>query len=544
MRFIHANVEFQKILLVYVRTKRSFTPIPHLHCFRHDQAEKIQDSCCNVHLGAKFFELVEHQNAMVLNTILIGLLVLTSVKAQITLYNKTRCVTSFWSDRKLFDVCRTELCFIFQFESPYVFPSKKLAIEKARPFRCSSRETLYPGLGGVFFDVLNEVSEREAESVRSSVGSAYCIYSGPHCTFDDQVSFLDNAVAVGGGYQFIVGGRVMFMPNRRTDNIIQSAHIFTDSMVLMHRRKMAQNSIKVAIRNVFKPFKFGSWIVGIIFLAIIIVLVMAFAKCFWYMGENQPNILTWLINGVPGVNAEQKMAWNLLVLSFTIFVTIVLILYELAIAFSIFHRPDPLVTSFNQLASLGLDRFGVLKESASEMKFRMLVDKQQTMNDSNIPWTRMDTLVGLITALKRKRLDYIFTYELNVKFHLHSQKLCSIIAVSPLHLGAVGGWYYTTMIDSTIRTRIDKILNLLWATEALADIYTFDDVPLDCGASATQVDYSVLLVLLGLSVAPLLLLTVLSMVKAKYFPADIRRLQKIDPFSSSDTSADSPTPLT
>ena len=193
-------------------------------------------------------------------------------------------------------------------------------------------------------------------------------------------------------------------------------------------------------------------------------------------------------------------------------------LYELAVALSIFHRRGPLVTSFNQLASLGLNRFGVVRESASETKFRILVNKENAFNDSSISWERMESLRTLITALKHKKLDYIFTYEVNVKFHLYSQKLCDFVSVSPLLVTAVGGWYYATTIQSSVRARIDRILNHLWATETLQEIYKFDKTSLDCGVSTNQVEYSVLVILLGLTVAPVLLLTVLSMIKARYFP--------------------------
>ena len=482
---------------------------------------------------------------MMMKSLVFSLLILATAQAQSVPRNQSVCVASFWTDRHWFEVCRTELCFIFQFESPHVLPSKKLKAEKPRPFRCSSREQLYPGLNGVFFNVLNRVAGQEPEGARPSTRDAYCVYSGPDCTFDDEVSFIGDAVAASGdnNYKFIIGGRVMFMPNRRTVNIVQSAPIFTDSMVLMHRRRTPEHSFDNAWKNVFKPFKRASWLVGIVFLLIQVLVLITYAQCFSGAAQNQPNVVTWLVNGVPGTNPEQKMAWNLLVLGFTVFVTVLITLYELAVAFSIFHRPDPLVTSFNQLASLGLNRFGVVRESASETKFRILVDKESVFNDSTIPWERMESLKTLITALKRKKLDYIFTYELNVKFHLYSQKLCDLISVSPLHLAAVGGWYYATTIESTVRTRIDKILNHLWATEALQEMYKFDEKPLDCGASITQVDYSVLVILLGLTVAPLLVLTVLSMIKARYFPASSCRVQKMDPelerlTVSANTSAD------
>ncbi len=205
---------------------------------------------------------------MMMKSLIFGLLILTTVQAQSVPRNGSICVASFWTDSHWFNVCRTQLCFLFQFEAPHILPSKKLKAENPRHFRCSSRK-LHPSRDGVFFDVLRHVADHEPEGAKSSIRDAYCIYSGPNCTFDDEVSFLENTVAVSGdnNYNFILGGRVMFMPNRRAENIEQSAPIFTDSMVLIYRRrKQLHKPFTEAWEKVLKPFKPDSWLVGITFL--------------------------------------------------------------------------------------------------------------------------------------------------------------------------------------------------------------------------------------------------------------------------------------
>lgn len=450
----------------------------------------------------------------------ICLLILATSQAQVVSRNRSGCVATFWTERKKFDKCRTHLCFIFKFDQPFVFDNEKLEKQPSHPFRCRARKRLYPGLDGLFFDVLDGVSLREDQKASPNVRDAYCIYSGSDsCTFDGEVQFLNEAARNDSRYMFIVGGYLNFMPNRRTNNAIQSAQTVTDSMVLMHRRNPATRSFQAAVTNVFEPFEWSGWLVAFGFALLIILVIGLYVQ--WFSNTSahiQPNIFIWLINGVPLVTPEQRAAWRLLVLTVTVMATVVVILYELAVALSIFRGPGPIVSALWQLTGLGLTKFVVTKGGASESTLRIVVDKQGKLNGSNFPWKRMNRMDDMITALLTEKSDveYIFAFEKNIKFFLHKRKLCNSVSVTPLNLKTVGGWYYSTAVPMLVRTRIDKMLQHMWISqEAINNVNRFQEVPIDCGASYTKVDHSILFILLGVSVGPLLLITICFMIKAR-----------------------------
>ncbi len=108
----------------------------------------------------------------------------------------------------------------------------------------------------------------------------------------------------------------------------------------------------------------------------------------------------------------------------------------------------------------------------------------------------MNGLETMVTALRKKEVRYIFTFEQNIKFWLNKLKLCDVVAVTPLRHPTVGGWYYGISIPVPVRTRIDKILQFLWVIQdGINGDERFKGVPLDCGASFTKVDHSVLFIL-------------------------------------------------
>ncbi len=124
----------------------------------------------------------------------------TDDQARNTTKTRNGCVSEFWTNRGKFNVCRTQLCFIFKFDQPFVFDNGKLKKEPSHPFLCRDRERLYRGLRALFFNVLDRVSLREDENAKPRVRDAYCIYSGGNsCSYDGEIRFLDAAVRAGGG---------------------------------------------------------------------------------------------------------------------------------------------------------------------------------------------------------------------------------------------------------------------------------------------------------------------------------------------------------
>ncbi len=442
----------------------------------------------------------------------------TKVQAQTVPKTRSACVSEFWTKPDKFAMCRTQLCFIFKFDQPFVFDNEKLEKESSHPFLCRDRERLYPGLRGLFFNVLDRVSLREDVNAKPRVRDAYCIYSGgDSCSYDGQIRFLDDTVRAGGGHMFIAGGYLNFMPNRRMESTVQAAQTVTDSVVLMHLRNPATRSFRAAVKNVFEPFEASGWAVGLTFAAVVGATVFVYAQLFYNRANNQPHVLVWLLNGVPGVPADQQAAWRLLVLTMVVFGTVIAILYELAIALALFRGPEPIVTSVTQLFQLGLGNFVVTKGGASETILHFLIDRQGIYNESSYPWKRMNRMEPMIEALLNRKVRYIFMFEQNIKFWLNRRKLCDVVAVTPLHHPTAGGWYYSTSVPVAVRTRIDKILQFLWVMQdGINGDERFKGVPLDCGASFTKVNHSVLFILLMLTVLPLLIASIIAMVKAKF----------------------------
>ena len=155
---------------------------------------------------------------------------------------RSSCVPSFHENRAFFDVCKTEVCFVFRSEKPFIIMDSTLT--SSEPFRCRDREKFYPMLSGIFFDILHEMSQ---------LGSAWCTWSGPDCTFDDLVMFVDQSDKAG-GYNFVAGGLLFNLNYRMSNTSIPSVPLLQDELVVVGPRKTVST-----IDSLLSPFSARVW---------------------------------------------------------------------------------------------------------------------------------------------------------------------------------------------------------------------------------------------------------------------------------------------
>lgn len=443
-------------------------------------------------------------------TIFFVLVFVALQKNSFALNNITGCVTTFFKDKSNFEECKTKLCFIFLHEQPFVYRNEKLEKEEPKPFPCRSRHYLYPGLRGLFFDVLDAIGKYDSH-IGKDIRDALCIYAGSTCTFDNEIRFIENSTAENTSYNFIAGGFLLFLPYRRTKNTITSSHIFIDNLVLIYRRDPEVGSWKESVKNILSPFQWRAWIVIV---ASISVLFLC-ACLFLYRFAPPGNCLKWTVtpqleNNVP---ADERIAWISLKWAIAVLFTVLLLLYEISVALWIFRGPPPMVEDLQQLPGLGLDRYAVVANGASEAIFRNIVDKENKYLGNDALWTRGDRLNGILKLLldKSSKVDYVFNFRSNVKNELHESNLCSKVIWDPLPKEEIGGWYYSSSLPEATRARLDSALSSLWFdSENQFILKKYEEDSVKCPKMRNQVSYKTMLMVLGVWMVPFLLVFTVS----------------------------------
>lgn len=165
------------------------------------------------------------------------------------------------------------------------------------------------------------------------------------------------------------------------------------------------------------------------------------------------------------------------------------------------------MTSLQQLAALGLNKYALVAGGASENTFRSIVDKQGKFSGTDTPWRGVENLPAMISLLLGGDVDYLISWKTNYEYWLHTLNLCDKVVSISLPKIEVGGWYYGENVPEQIRLGINRALLAIWRdkeTEVL--LQNFRRSPLSCGVESTRpVDYRVILILLSITVLPLLL---------------------------------------
>jgi len=253
----------------------------------------------------------------------------------------------------------------------------------------------------------------------------------------------------------------------------------------------------------------------------------------------------WIFIGDRNIDREdddafEMAAWKTLKLSMTVFFTILILLYEIAVAFFIFSGNPPVINDIQQLQSLDINQIGVWKEAASERILANYVDRAGEYVGPQatkiIPWHRYNSQLEMIGLLANRKIKYVVTFEDDVKYFLYQQRLCGKVTTANLRLRSMGGWHYSSAVPKNVTDSFDDALLQLALDRVSSLGDTYGSRSLDCGDVEQKVDGKVMTLLLSYSIAPLLglfLLFLLCSIFIKY----LRRHQKEQESESLETLA-------
>lgn len=411
------------------------------------------------------------------------------------------CFPDYDTNSKAYDDCKTNLCFLVLPEPPFVIRNdtieEKLRLEKpVPPIPCKSEE-----FQGIFFDILKRPELKEEHP---DIKNAKCIYAGSNCSFDGTICFMQESQKKNTGHRFIAGGFFSFLPNRRTPFTINSAPVVTTSMTLVYNRSRVLNTFNHARHSIFSPFEGGAWGMVALFAVILVLCFALYLVTFCPHREFRPAI-EWILAGKQSQNPYEATSWRTLKVSVTVFLAVLILLYEVGIAVLLFRGGDPLIRDMDELKNLNLNKLIVAQAGASERILRHYTD-----NPAELPWERGTSLEGMVEKLVNGTADYLFSFDKFVNYVINEKELCNRMTGILLGLQQVGGFYYGANIPVEIRDSIDKGLLALQLSRMVSEAENqYGNVPPDCGSENQNVDIRVMFLLLLITVGPLLILFLL-----------------------------------
>lgn len=262
---------------------------------------------------------------------------------------------------------------------------------------------------GFFFDLLHKISSVD-DQVAGDIHNVLCILAS-RCTYNELLRFVANTSMLSSDYKFLAGGCLSFIQNRMIPGVIPSVHRYVDSLSLMYRPRNGTGSYREALYHIFAPFQWGGWSL-ILLDAVLLCLCFAFFVWRYRPSNDRDEIMNWLVNSQDFPDIYQRLGWLMIPVGIIMFVTVLVLLYEIAVASFIFEGRSPLVTNMEQLAGLGLDKFAVTKGGASENIFRNTVEYE----GANPPWTAVDDVPEMITSILNRSVDYAFNWRTNFEY--------------------------------------------------------------------------------------------------------------------------------
>lgn len=450
------------------------------------------------------------------------------------------CFSTFYTKPTAYDVCKEKPCFLILPEAPYVFPTRQVEEEPVLPFECNEvqRRKSHPGLRGLFFDTTDGIGSIQATKSKSgNITEFMCIYeNSPNCTFDKTIQFIQEAANSNNtGHQFIAGGYFIFLPARRSAHTIQSAPWVSKDTILLYSRDLDLTSFRQAQENILLPFDSGAWLVVACFISAIIIFYIFYIIKFMPNWDLMPAIY-WIFIGDRNTyhrddDALELAAWKTLKTTTKVFFTLLILLYEIAVAFFIFRGEPPLISDIKQLQSLPLEQLGVWKEAADESILANYVDREGQYigpnASKNPPWFRYNNQSEMIDVLlKNAKVKYILTFSDDVRYFLYHERLCEKVVTASLRKREMGGWYYSSAVPKEVTDSFDKALLKLHLDRSsdLGDSI-YGARSLDCGDPEQNVGGKVMVLLLTYAIVPLLVIYILFLFGA-IFIKYLRRHQR------------------
>lgn len=423
-----------------------------------------------------------------------------------------------------------------------------------KPFRCSRRKEFYRDLKGAFFDILEDIS---------ALDNAYCVWAGKGCSFDGELKFLaDTAVGskhgVNASYQFIVGGLLFIQSDRYDPGTFPSAALLYDQLQVLgpHQASSFRDSWDV----IWKPFTWKAWV--FVFMCI---MGHGFAR-FWMsfhftvystrgfswrqlrarlLGQYYPE------TSLQDENEENwkhmEAMWSLIA---KLFVAIMLVLWEVAIAVNVFERKNDA-----QLGPFDASKFAITKNTTMARKFKSLVPLGKFKTYENL-----DAVYEAI-ANTSNRFDYTLSYKIMNSYMLHRNgSICEKTRVyekfpekynlphnPPSYTGV---WFYSSNINSSRMVQINQEIFDLREEGTISKHVQKYAIPKKCLSKSEndRIDWTLifllLLILPGLPFALFFCCMVYCTFSSRNRSRFVVQDAKYEEFSQPNTSNDSLTTLT
>ena len=231
---------------------------------------------------------------------------LKCVLLAVVFVTRSRCADCSSSLRRLrnrTDLKNEEIYFIIHQETPFVIMDPVMtSVQDEEPFLCRHRRRKYPGVGGIFFDAVDEF-----EPTRNQ----WCICIGSSsCSREEIITFVGQTKEVGGPV-FGVGNLVPY-----TENYVSETTVITVALVNYRMQVVgigyAGNQLFSAWNTFRSAYTERAWTMFVVTCVLIIMLRVVISAClgkkriFHHISgmydENTPSSLIWLnsvwMNGV------------------------------------------------------------------------------------------------------------------------------------------------------------------------------------------------------------------------------------------------------
>ena len=418
----------------------------------------------------------------------------------------------------LFKPCESNLCFTFRSEKPIIYldPQMRTA-EQQKLFKCRERASVFPGLKGPFFDLVDDIPELQ---------NASCIWAGPNETFDGLVRFVRNVSRGTRPLKFVTGGMLFQMAHRISNGTIPSASMSNGKLVVVSINRPAQKAIKEAIDSIVGPFGNGTWWLLSGFILLLLVVYVLTNYCFlasrslpnMYNAMLEPFVPThWLLQNsidhvASGNKSKESRAYLIRVWkrSALLFLVISALFWEIGVVnFVTNDRPYVIRFTLRGMRIPKLKRFVVNRGSAYETLLRNLALHDELARNAR-PWqvvANFDEVFDALSETKDGEPRYTLSSEHTTLYELNERGLCTKLAVhdSSDRLPDYSTvWYYTSHIGLSTRTTLDIRISQLREEGRIQEFIenSTGKVTLTCGLSSYSISIFVLLVPLGLVLFP------------------------------------------
>lgn len=293
------------------------------------------------------------------------------------------CLSRLQTSPEEFEVCKTEICWMFCSEIPFVVvPELMERMNNQTPFLCKDAAATFNGLRGIFFQILGQMK---------GMDSSYCVYAGNQCKFNNLLELAARPLSSTWNYRFGVGGMAFILPSRIQPTLRPVQTILEGKFTLIGKRVNPPRAGFFA--NMVAPFSLISWVwffsAGAFLFGLWILIVWRSTGSFW------PSTLAGAaIGDIEHVDApfpeslaseEERALWRqrqrnirrwtflalaTVCLSAAALITITILLWELTAVHYLFEQRAKPTTFLQSLSRSKLENYTFIHGGATEIMFR------------------------------------------------------------------------------------------------------------------------------------------------------------------------------